>query len=171
MIKVYTGTMFSGKSTKLIEEYQKISDKNKVMCFKPSKDSREFGKIRARNVQEEIKAVVIKKFEEIITHITDEIEYIFIDECQFIEGNFNILSKLSLKGITIYIGGLKQTSNLRPFGTMPYVLAIADEIEILHTKCKCGRTARYTMCTKEKDNDILIGDNEEYQAVCEKCVN
>ena len=169
MIKVYTGTMFSGKSTRLIEEYNKIEDKNAVMCFKPSKDKREFGAIRARNVEETVSSIVISRFEEILFHINDEIEYIFIDEVQFVEGNFNILTKFSLKGITIFIAGLKQTSELRPFGTMPYILAIADEIEILHTNCECGEIARYTDCTTDKKNDILIGDKEKYRPVCEKC--
>lgn len=169
MIKVYTGTMFSGKSTRLIEEYNKIEDKSKVICFKPSKDKREFGAIRARNVEKVVSSIVISRFEEILFHINDEIEYIFIDEVQFVNGNFNILTKLSLKGITIFIGGLKQTSELRPFGTMPYVLAIADEIEILHTNCECGEIARYTDCTTDKKNDILIGDKEKYRPVCEKC--
>ena len=169
MIKVYTGTMFSGKSTRLIEEYNKIEDKNAVMCFKPSKDKREFGAIRARNVEETVSSIVISRFEEILFHINENIKYIFIDEVQFINGNFNILTKFSLKGITIFIAGLKQTSELRPFGTMPYILAIADEIEILHTNCECGEIARYTDCTTDKKNDILIGDKEKYRPVCEKC--
>lgn len=169
MIKVYTGTMFSGKSTRLIEEYNKIEDKNKIMCFKPSKDDREFGVIRARNVNKVISSIVIKKFEDILEHIDDNIEYIFIDEVQFVKGNFEVLTELSLIGFTIYIAGLKQTSDLTPFGIMPYVLAIADEIEILHTNCECGEIARYTDCTTDKNNDILIGDKEKYRPVCENC--
>ena len=169
MIKVYTGTMFSGKSTRLIEEYNKIEDKKSVMCFKPSKDNREFGAIRARNVEKVVSCIVIRDFEDILLHITDDIKYIFIDEAQFVNGNFNILTKFSLKGIEIHIGGLKQTSELRPFGTMPYILAIADEIEILHTNCECGEIARYTVCTEEKNKDVLIGDKEKYRPICEKC--
>lgn len=169
MIKVYTGTMFSGKSTRLIEEYNKIEDKKSVMCFKPSKDNREFGVIRARNVEKVVSCIIIRNFEDILLYITDDIKHIFIDEVQFVNGNFNILTNLSLKGITIFIAGLKQTSELRPFGTMPYILAIADEIEILHTNCECGEIARYTDCTTDKNNDILIGDKEKYRPVCEKC--
>lgn len=170
MITVYTGPMFAGKSTALIEEYDNIKDKKSIICFKPSKDKRDTTKIRARNIEQKPEAIVISKFDEIKDYINDNIKYIFIDEAQFINGNFNILSKLSIeKDIDIYVGGLSQTSEQRPFGTMPYILAIADFIIKLQAKCECGHSARYTYCLEDKKNEILIGD-KEYKPLCRKCL-
>ena len=169
MIKVYTGTMFSGKSTALINEYNKIQDKNSVVCFKPSKDTRDKSSIRARNVEDKIESIVINSFEEILLHIKEETKYIFIDEVQFIGGDFNVLTHLSLyRDLTIIVAGLNKTSELEPFGQMPQILAIADEIVILRTKCKCGEVALYTGCIKEKNAEILVGDSE-YEPLCRKC--
>lgn len=170
MIIVYTGPMFAGKSTALLEEYDNIKDKESILCFKPSKDTRDTTKIRARNIEQKADAIVINKFDEITKYMNDNIKYIFIDEAQFINGNFNILSKLSIENdIDIYVGGLSQTSEQRPFGTMPYILAIADDIIKLQAKCECGKGARYTYCLEKKDTDILIGD-KEYKPLCRKCL-
>ena len=174
MITVYTGPMFSGKSTLLIETYKKLINNNiseyNILCFKPSKDKRDYTKIKARNVEKQIDSIVISKFETIQEYLTDNIEYIFIDEIQFINGNFNILSKLSIENnIDIYVSGLSQTSELNPFGTMPYILAIADNIIKLKAKCECGKEAIYTYCKENKTQDILIGD-KEYIPVCKECL-
>lgn len=176
MIISITGPMFSGKSTKLLEEYTNIikSEENtyprNILCFKPSKDKRDKTKIRARNIEKQIEAIVITKFDEILKYVKEDTKYIFIDEAQFINGNFNILNKLSIeKGIDIYVAGLNQTSEQRPFGTMPYILAISDDIYNLKPKCKCGKVAYYTYCKEKKNEDVLIGD-KEYIPVCRKCL-
>lgn len=170
MIIVYTGPMFAGKSTALLEEYENIKDKDSVICFKPSKDKRDRSQIRARDVKETAEAIVISKFDEIPNHLTDKIKHIIIDEAQFINGNFNILSKLSIeRDMYIVVGGLSQTSEQRPFGTMPYILAISDYIIQLKAECKCGKNAHFTYCNGKKIGDILIGD-KEYLPVCRECL-
>lgn len=170
MIKVYTGPMFSGKSTNLILDYIMLADNSATICFKPSKDVREFSKIKARNNDNELPAIVIKDFEDMKQHLTDDITNIFIDEVQFIQGDVNILLDLSInKNIDIVVGGLSKTSELKPFGCMPEILAIADEIEILDAKCnKCGSPARYTHCKIPKTNDVMVG-NTEYEPLCFDC--
>lgn len=170
MIKVYTGPMFSGKSSALLTDYNLIEDKENIVCFKPSKDTRDKTKIRARKINTEVEAIVINKFDQIKEHITDNTKYIFIDEVQFITGDFNLLTRLSIeKDITIVIAGLSKTNNQRPFGSMPYILAIADEITILKANCECGNEAIYTYCKEKKDNDILIG-SKQYKPLCRECL-
>lgn len=170
MIIVYTGPMFAGKSTALIEEYDNIKDKDSILCFKPSKDIKNKTFIKARGKRKQLDAIVIDKFEDIKKYITNNIKHIIIDEAQFINGNFNILSKLSIEDdIDIIIAGLSQTSEQRPFGTMPYILAIADTIIQLRAECECGHNAYYTYCLEKKKNDILIGD-KEYKPLCKKCL-
>lgn len=170
MIIVYTGPMFAGKSTALLEEYNNIKNKASIVCFKPSKDNRDKTQIRARGVEQKVDAIVITKFDEIPNYINENTKHIFIDEVQFINGNFNILSKLSVeKDIDIYVGGLKQTSELRPFGTMPYILAIADFVIELRAECECGKNAFYTYCKVDKKSEVLVGDKKEYIPVCREC--
>lgn len=169
MIKIYTGPMFSGKSTSLLLDYNMI--KGNKICFKPSQDTRDKNQIKARNASQRIDSVVIKKFEDIEKYITKQTEYIFIDEIQFVEGNYNILTKLNLKGINIIASGLNKTSDLRPFNEMGNILAIADEINALNAICEdCGAKALYTYRLDETNRaDMLIGDKDKYIPVCLEC--
>ena len=97
-------------------------------------------------------------------------KYIFIDEIQFITGNYNILMDLSIeKDIDFYIAGLSLTSEQKPFGEMPNILAIANEIITLYALCECGHEAAYSYCKENKTSDILIGD-KEYKPVCRECL-
>ena len=170
MITTITGPMFSGKSTRLLAEYDNITDKSSILCFKSSKDKRDKTKIRARNVENKIDAIVISKFEDILDFLSFDIKYIFIDEVQFISGDYMILNNLSINNdIDIYIVGLSQTSEHKPFGCMPNILAISNNIYNLKARCSCGKTAYYTYCKVNKKDDVLIGDIE-YEPICRKCL-
>ena len=81
-----------------------------------------------------------------------------------------ILNNLSINNdIDIYIAGLSQTSEHKPFGCMPNILAISNNIYNLKARCSCGKTAYYTYCKVNKKDDVLIGDIE-YEPICRKCL-
>ena len=63
-----------------------------------------------------------------------------------------------------------RVSELKPFGIMPEIMAISDEIVLLHASCNdCNRDASYTYYNGSKDSDILVG-NDNYIALCPKCL-
>ena len=66
MINIYTGPMFSGKSTRLIQEYNKFYNKENILVLKPVKDTRTKSKIRARGLDIDITALSIKDLSEIL---------------------------------------------------------------------------------------------------------
>lgn len=170
MIKVFTGPMFSGKSDELLKEYDKKYHKSKILLFKPKIDTRDYGVIKTRNNNEE-NAIIINDLNDIYEYLTDKITTIFIDEANFIKGDIDVLIDLSInKDLDIFIAGLNLTSELKPFGLMPEIMAIADEIVLLHASCNdCNRDANYTYYTGTKDGDILVG-NDNYIALCPKCL-
>lgn len=177
MITTFIGPMFSGKSDKLIEVYNKIYNKDNIICFKPVDDSRDLGVISSRNKQSQLKCYLINKFEDILfilrglnTPFLGKI--ILIDEAQFIKGNVQYLNYLSIKlDYDIYISGLSLTSDLKPFGCMPEILSISDNIVKLWAHCYyCGRRADYTRCLVDKVKDVLVG-NEEYIPVCKNHID
>lgn len=170
MIKLYTGPMFSGKSYELLKEYEKKFHKDKILMFKPKIDTRDYGVIKTRN-NKEVPAILISDLNEIYKYLSDKITTIFIDEANFIEGNIEVLIDLSIdKDLDIYIAGLNLTSELKPFGLMPQIMAISDEIVYLYASCnECNRDASYTYYNGTKDDDILVG-NDNYTALCSKCL-
>ena len=103
--------------------------------------------------------------------VINKINTIFIDEANFLKGDINILLDLSvMEDLDIYIAGLNMTSEQAPFGIMPQLLSIADEIEILHASCnECNRDAIYTYYDGKKKGDILVG-NDNYIALCARCL-
>lgn len=170
MIKVFTGPMFSGKSDELLKEYDKKYHKSKILLFKPKIDTRDFGVVKTRN-NKEVSAILIKDLKDIKKHLTEKITTVFIDEANFLKGDVKVLQDLSImEDLDIFIAGLNMTSEQEPFGLMPQLLAIADEIEIMHASCnECNRDAYYTYYDGNKNSTILVG-SENYIALCPRCL-
>ena len=136
MIHVITGPMFSGKSSKLIEIYVDKYYNGKVQAFKPSKDVRDKTLIRCRQYSKQIDAKVVSSFEDILKNLEPEGKVLMIDEAQFLSGDPRIILDLSLlEDYEIYIAGLSLDSEQRAFGSMPYLMSIADTVEKLTTDC------------------------------------
>ena len=172
MIHVKTGPMFSSKSASLIERYNNIWNKEKVMCFKPKVDDRDLGIIKSRTSDTKIEAICIQDLDEIYEHIDEKIRTIFIDEIQFLTGDVSVLLNLSINhDIDFYVSGLNMTSEQKPFGIMPQVLAVADEIEILPASCyDCNKDAAYSYYEAgDKNGTILVG-SDGYIPLCASCL-
>lgn len=171
MIKTFTGPMHSGKTAAMIMAYNKIWNKEHVLCCKPRMDTRDKGVFKSKDFGEEIEAICVDTFEEIYDLVNDNVRSLFIDEVQMIKGNVNILTYLSItKDLDIYMAGLNMTSEQEPFLNMPQILAISDEIEVIKASCyDCGREASYTYFEGNKKASILVGD-EGYLPLCFRCL-
>ena len=174
MITIYTGPMFSGKSTRLFQEYNKFYNKDSLLVLKPEKDTRTPKTITCRVSSTDIDAISINDLADIKDIINSDKyknnKVVFIDEAQFLTGDVSILSELSINGYDFYISGLNQTSEQKPFGIMPDLMAVADNIELIKAKCKiCNKEAGYTYCITPKENDIMVGSNQ-YISICRDCL-
>ena len=169
-INVYTGPMFSGKTNALLSAYERATiAKKKVKAFKPKIDTR-FGidVIKSRRFGE-IEAICITSLKELKKYDADV--YI-IDEFQFLEGDIRIIQNLAdEKGKVFYISGLDMTAEKKPFGLMPELLAIADNIEKFTSICHdcTEENAIYSYFLGKKNTDIVVG-NHEYIPLCRKCM-
>ena len=168
-IIVYTGPMFSGKTTALLGAYEKAIIAHKaVLAFKPKIDYR-FGTnvIKSRKFGE-VDAIPITDLEELLDY---DVDVYIIDEFQFLKGDINVLIHLAdnMKK-TFYISGLDMTAERKPFGLMPQLLAIADTVQKFVAICHdCDEeNAIYSFFQGKKDSDILVG-NTEYIPLCRNC--
>ena len=170
MIKTFTGPMFSGKTSALLTVYFNMWNKKNIMCFKPKMNTRDDG-IKSKNIRENVPAIEIEDLYEIPTHFKKNTRTIFIDEANFLTGDVSILTDLNInKNVDIYIAGLNMTSEQKPFGIMPNILAISDYIEISKSYCTiCNREASYTYFEGNKNDDIVVGDSG-YISLCEECL-
>lgn len=162
--------MFSGKTNTALTLYHKIWNKKHVLCFKPKIDTRDYGVIKSRDYQEGVPAICIESLEEICNYIDDSTRTIFIDEAQFLKGSYRVLNYLSIVcDIDVHVIGLNIDVNQEPFGIMPEILAISDEVVHIKAICyDCNKEASYTYYDGQYDG-IAVGD-ENYYPLCRSCL-
>ncbi|WCA22518.1 thymidine kinase [Candidatus Phytoplasma oryzae] len=179
-IEVICGPMFAGKTTKLIEKIKFLKFHNiNFLVFKPIIDNRY--SLKKELVTHDLitfPSLVINNSAEILNFIKENTHNLFIDEAQFFDSNIEyILNDLSYKGINIFISGLELDFCGRPFGSMPYLLSIADKVTKLKSKCvvcqnEASRTQRLFFDGKKpnsQDKVILVDGKNSHEPRCRKC--
>lgn len=176
-IEVICGPMFSGKTDELLNRLNKIKyAKKEYIIFKPVIDTRTTGIVQSRTKKWE-EAIEISDPKEIIRFLENsktKYKVIAIDEAQFFPYELvDVCMQLSKSKYHIIISGLDKNFKGEPFGsTMPGLLAIADSVKKLSAACNiCGSCATFSKLidnpkVKASDNDILIGDDNYYEASC-----
>ena len=117
-------------------------------------------------------AVAVNNTNEIVK-LSKGLDVIAIDEIQFFKKDIiKTCTLLSMKGIRIILAGLDMDYLGRPFGAMPELMSIADDIIKLHGICEiCSGTANHTFRITKNKLTIDIGEKDKYQAVCRVCFN
>lgn len=167
-INVFTGPMKSGKSSAIIREAKSLMNAGeKVQVFKPTIDDRfSINEVKDRGGNS-IKAINIKKIDEIQNYDAD---IFVIDEFQFLDGDLNVIKDLAEKGKKFYIAGLNLTAEKKVFGKMGDLIKCSDNVKMLTANCDCcgKNNAIYTFYAAEKTGDILVGE-ANYKPLCPKC--
>ena len=175
-IEVICGPMYCGKTEELIRRlFRAKLAKQNVQVFKPVIDDRYGGiyKISSHSGSE-FEAVPVKSSTEIMEHIAPETTVIGFDEVQFFdEGILPIAEQLADQGIRVILAGLDLTFTGEPFGIMPNLMALAEEVAKLSAICMvCGdlayRSQRLVNGSPAHYNDpiIIVGASEMYEARC-----
>lgn len=173
-ITVICGPMSSGKSEELIRisnRYQFAGQQ--AIAFKPSFDSRDGDKIRSRNgTVADIPTFVVESSFDIFEHYHEGITAILIDEAQFFDDKIvEVAQRLVDMGVDVIISGLDKNWQASPFGPMPQLLAIADDVVKLKAVCMhCKRfNATYTYRKTRSKEERMVGGDESYEARCLSC--
>jgi len=176
-IEVITGGMFCGKTEELIRRLKraKIAEQ-KVQVFKPVIDIRYSKREVVSHAGDKIEAVPIKNVQEMLQLVESDTKVVGIDEAQFFDdGIVNVLKSLIKKGKRVIVTGLDMDFRGEPFGPMPYIMAVADEVLKLHAICVvCNEEATMTQRlingrpAKSPDPIIQVGGSEVYEARCRK---
>ena len=83
---------------------------------------------------------------------------------------YSIGKKLIEDGIDIILAGLDMDYKGEPFGSMPKLLSISHDVKKMHAVCfDCGETANYTFRINNDTQQVLIGSEENYKALCKDC--
>jgi thymidine kinase len=174
-IEVITGPMFSGKSEELIRRLKRARiARQRVACFKPDIDLRYHRTAIASHSAQTHDAITVantKHLREALYPQLEEVEVIGIDEGQFFDPAIvQLTGELVHLGKRILIAGLDTTFTGDPFGPIPALMAIADEVTKLSAVCiVCGSPAIHTQRLGANRELVVVGAAGVYEARCRAC--
>lgn len=171
-IEVICGSMFSGKTEKLLARLNRAKyAKLETALFKSKIDTRYGVNNIVSHNKNKLPCIIINNPQDIFKHISNKTMVIGIDEGQFFDKTLiDVCNKLANSGKVIIVAGLDMDSSGNPFGIMPKLLAIAEKIKKVHAICEsCGENANYSYRKDAKEEIIHLGHSNIYQALCRKC--
>ena len=172
-IEVICGSMFSGKTEELIRRLKRATfAKQHVEIFKPAIDVRYSTEDVVSHDRNSIQSTPVDSSASILL-FSSEVDVVGIDEAQFFDdGLAEVCNELANLGIRVIVAGLDMDFKGIPFGPMPALCAIADEVTKVHAICvKCGNLAYISHRTIENDKRVLLGEKMEYEPLCRECYN
>lgn len=172
-IEVICGSMFSGKTEELIRRLRRAQiAKLNVEIFKPKTDKRYDETAVVSHDLNSIHSTPLENSSAILL-LGANTQVVGIDEAQFFDDELpDVCIKLANKGIRVIIAGLDMDFKGTPFGPMPALLAIAEEVTKVHAICvQCGAPANFSYRTAASESTILLGEKESYEPRCRICFN
>lgn len=170
-IEVICGSMFSGKTEELIRRMKRAKfAKQRVEIFKPAMDVRYSVEDVVSHDQNTIPSTPIETSSSILL-LASNIDVVGIDEAQFLDqGLIDVCNQLANKGVRVIVAGLDMDFQGKPFGPIPGLCAIADEVVKVHAICvKCGALAYISHRLVDNDKRVLLGEKQTYEPLCREC--
>ena len=170
-IEVICGSMFSGKTEELIRRLRRAQfARQKVEIFKPAIDTRYSDEEVVSHDRTSLLSTPVESSASILL-LTSDTDVVGIDEAQFFDhGIVDVCNELANRGIRVIIAGLDMDFKGQPFGPMPALMAVADDVLKVHAICvKCGALAYVSHRIVEGEKRVLLGETGEYEPLCRCC--
>ena len=157
-IEVVCGSMFSGKTEELIRRMKRAKfARQRVEIFKPSIDTR-YSEVDVVSHDRNVIPSTPVDSSAAILLLASDIDVVGIDEAQFLDDGL------------VIVAGLDMDFRGRPFGPIPSLCAIADEVIKVHAICvKCGALAYVSHRLVANERRVLLGEQAEYEPLCRAC--
>jgi thymidine kinase len=174
-LEVITGPMFSGKSEELIRRLKRARiAKQRVACYKPDIDLRYHRTAIASHSAQTHDAVTVAPTSDRLredlftTGKIDEVDVIGLDEAQFFDPAIvPLVLELVHLGKRVLLAGLDTTFANEPFGPIPALMAVSDEVTKLSAVCMtCGAPAIHTQRLGASQELVVVGAAGLYEARC-----
>ena len=170
-IELIIGPMFSGKSTRLIEQMRKYVYKaKKTIMVKYYADQR-------YSEKSEVVTHDLVKYDSINCKLLrnsfeklKQYDVIGIDEGQFFADLVEVCEELALMGKIILIAALNGDFRMEPFPVIQRIIAKSDKIKLLKAYCfNCHKDAKFSLRIVQSNETVLIGAGEAYKPACREC--
>ena len=172
-IEVICGSMFSGKTEELIRRLKRAQfAKQKIATFKPTIDKRYSELDVVSHDEHSISCTPIKSPSRML-QIDDDVQVVGIDEAQFFdESVIEVAQTLANSGRRVIIAGLDTDYLGKPFGPMPGLMAIAEDVQKVHAICvRFGNLANHSHRLSQIKKLVVLGEKDIYEPLCRECYN
>lgn len=163
--------MFSGKTEELIRRLKRAQfAKQRVEIFKPAIDVRYSEADVVSHDKTSIPSTPVDSSGNILLLI-GEADVVGIDEAQFFDdGIAGVCTELANRGIRVIVAGLDMDFMGNPFGPMPALMAVAEDVYKVHAICvHCGGLAYVSHRLVAGNQRVLLGETTEYEPICRQC--
>ena len=172
-IEVICGSMFSGKTEELIRRLKRAKFANQnVEIFKPKIDVRYSETAVVSHDSNSIISTPVDSSNNILL-LSGNVDVVGIDEAQFFDmGIVDVAEELARQGVRVIIAGLDTDYLGKPFGPMPALMAVAEDVTKVHAICvRCGDLAQHSHRLSRSDKLVELGEKDIYEPICRKCYN
>ena len=171
---VYTGPMFSAKTTSLLSSLDRFKYQGKkIVAFKPQLDDRYSNDDISTHSGWKTPAICVKTGRDILEKLAEQNgnpNVIAVDEAFMIPGVADVLIWLYRRGYTIVVSSLDLSAGGKPFEEIEKMLPWATKVEKLCAVCVvCNKDAFYTYKKQLGGDEIEVGGSELYEPRCLKC--
>ncbi len=172
-IEVICGSMFSGKTEELIRRLNRAKiAKQRVEIFKPQIDNRYSDTEVVSHDKNSIPSTPVGSAQNILLMVSD-VDVVGIDEAQFFDSSLvEVCTELARQGYRVIVAGLDIDFQGVPFGPMPNLMAVADDVTKEHAICvRCGEPAYVSHRLTSNEKQVLVGASDIYEPICRYCFN
>ena len=170
-IEVICGSMFSGKTEELIRRLKRAQfAQQKIATFKPTVDKRYSDLDVVSHDSHSISCTPIKSPARML-QIDEDVQVVGIDEAQFFDDSIiDVCQELANRGVRVIVAGLDTDYLGKPFGPMPGLMAIAEDVQKVHAICvSCGALANHSHRLSRSKKLVVLGEKDTYEPLCREC--
>ena len=173
-LELIIGPMFAGKTSVLQSIHRRWKSLGFIcVAYKPQMDTRYSKESITSHDQIHTSATTVTHLMECLkTEEYKSANLILIEEAQFFPDLFEfVMLSVEENKKQVVVAGLDGDKYRMPFGQILNLIPYADRIQKLTAFCRLcgdGTPALFSFCSSKKQDQILVGASENYQAVCRK---
>ncbi len=172
-IEVICGSMFSGKTEELLRRLKRsLIARQKTQVFKHAIDNRYSADHVQSHDASRLLSIPATTAQDILDRVEPNTRVVGIDEAQFFDSAISdVAETLAFRGIRVIVAGLDLDFRGEPFGPMPRLLAVAEQVTKLAAVCMVcgGSAARSQRLVPSEQERVLVGAKDVYEARCRFC--
>ena len=173
-IEVVCGSMFSGKTEELIRRLRRAQfARQEIAIFKPVIDKRYSDVEVVSHDAHKLTSTPVASPAELLERVGPEIQVVGVDEAQFFDETLvDVCQTLAKRGVRVIVAGLDTDYLGLPFGPMPRLMAVAEDVQKVHAICvRCGALANHSHRLSKSEDLVLLGEKDIYEPLCRECFN